>query len=235
MPSYPRRILHSAVSDLPSSALDYAAVVSEYFLGLRGAGLMLSPLDEEIVAGWERRGIPVAVVCRGLRCGLEQLPASAGPRAAAPSLRALPLAVDDEWRAYQSGRVGDAPPPPARPPSPRRGSATRARSSRESGARRRPRCARATAPRGGRSAGRGAPATPLERLEAAVAAADARLLAAWVGTLSAPVPRGARAALPPARRRPAARHDAAGPIGRRSGCTSPTRAGGGGHPLRGSV
>ena len=34
------------------------------FLGLRGAGLMVSPLDQELVAEWERRGLPVAVVCR---------------------------------------------------------------------------------------------------------------------------------------------------------------------------
>jgi hypothetical protein len=97
------------VSD-PSSALDYAAVVTEYFLGLRGAGLMLSPLDEEIVAEWERRGVPVAVVCRGLRRGVEQA-AESSPSRPRRSLRALRLAVEDEWRAYRSGRVGDAPPP----------------------------------------------------------------------------------------------------------------------------
>src|SRR5512146_312969 len=98
------------MSDLPSSALDYRTVVTEYFLGLRGSGLMLSPLDQEAVAEWERRGVPVAVVCRGLRRGLEDL---ADRRAGSPrSVRALRFAVEDEWRAYQHGRVGDAPAPP---------------------------------------------------------------------------------------------------------------------------
>ena len=103
------------MSDLPSSSLDYGAVVAEYFLALRGAGLMLSPLDEEVVADWERRGLPVAVVCRGLRRGLELLAAD-GARRAPRSVRALRFAVEEEWRAYQHGRVGDAPAPPASQP-----------------------------------------------------------------------------------------------------------------------
>ncbi len=102
------------MSHLPSEALRYETVVSEYFLGLRGAGLMLSPLDLEQVRRWERRGIPVAVVCRGLRRGLadalrDRPPGSPPPRA----LRAYRLPVEDEWRSYRSGRVGDSPEPPA--------------------------------------------------------------------------------------------------------------------------
>ena len=87
------------MSELPSSALDYGAVVAEYFLALRGVGLLLSPLDEELVAEWERRGIPVAVVCRGIRAWVASLPPGeraalgrrirllAGPRDARASLR----------------------------------------------------------------------------------------------------------------------------------------------------
>jgi hypothetical protein len=182
------------VSDLPSSALDYAAVVSEYFLGVRGAGLMLSPLDEEIVAGWERRGIPVAVVCRGLRCGLEQL-LERGPARPPRSLRALRLAVEDEWRAYQSGRVGDAPPPAgeAAIASARLGDARALVA--EAG-----RTAPAALREGYRAAWRAlSPAaarsgdSPLAGLDAAVSDADARILAAWVASLGRP----SRAALGP--------------------------------------
>ncbi|HEX9050737.1 MAG TPA: hypothetical protein VF841_09415, partial [Anaeromyxobacter sp.] len=98
------------MSDLPSSALDYRTVVTEYFLGLRGSGLMLSPLDGDVVADWERRGVPIAIVCRGLRRGLEDLAErrASGPR----SIRALRFAVEDEWGAYRAQRVGDAPAPP---------------------------------------------------------------------------------------------------------------------------
>jgi hypothetical protein len=171
------------MSDLPRESLDYQAVVAEYFLGLRGAGLMLSPLDQEVVADWERRGIPVAVVCRGLRRGVEDL---AERRAGTlRSLRALRLTVEDEWRGYQHDRVGDAPAPPGE------ASAAEARLAR----------AREVLSAAGRDAGdwregyRAAwhalsaadayPGSPLERVEAALGAADALVLAAWLGGLPA--------------------------------------------------
>jgi hypothetical protein len=100
------------VSQIPSDALSYRTVVSEYFLDLRGAGLLLSPLDDELVAEWERRGLPVAVVCRGLKRGFEGFaltrPPGAGPQR---SLRALRGFVEEEWRAYRHGRVGEGPAP----------------------------------------------------------------------------------------------------------------------------
>lgn len=183
------------MSDLPQHALDYQTVVTEYFLGLRGAGLLVSPLDVELVGEWERRGVPVAVVCRGLRRGLEDLAAGRGesPRQVR-SIRALRFAVEDEWRAYQSARVGDAPAPP--------GEATAAEA--------RLVAARALVEEAGRAAdgrhrdgyraawralclaaeGEG---SPLERVESAIAAADDRILAAWLSTL----PRPERVALGP--------------------------------------
>jgi hypothetical protein len=100
------------MSDLPSDALSYQAVVAEYFLGQRGSGLLLSPLDQELVAEWERRGLPVAVVCRGLRRGLEQFVEERAPHVPLPrALRAYRYAVEDEWRAYKAGRVGESPAP----------------------------------------------------------------------------------------------------------------------------
>jgi hypothetical protein len=101
------------VSDLPQDALSYQAVIAEYFLGLRGSGLLLSPLDEEVVGEWERRGIPVAVVCRGLKQARQALVAERAPGSPPPrALRAYRFGVEQEWRAYRSGRVGDAPAPP---------------------------------------------------------------------------------------------------------------------------
>jgi hypothetical protein len=182
------------VSLLPSSALGYQEVVAEYFLGLRGAGLMISPLDAELVARWEARGIPVAVVCRGLRRGLEEAARRKAPGGSLPrSIRALRLAVEDEWRAYRSGRVGDSPAPPAE--------AAAAHSRLEAA---RALLARAGAEADGsrregyRDAWRalttpGAGGTPLERVEAALASADDRILAAWRSGL----PRAERAALGP--------------------------------------
>jgi len=104
------------VSQIPSEALTYRAIVSEYFLHLRGAGLLLSPLDDELVAEWERRGLPVAVVCRGLGRGFEEMAreraSGAGPLR---SLRAVRGYVEEEWRAYKHGRVGEGAAPAAEP------------------------------------------------------------------------------------------------------------------------
>ena len=101
------------MSDLPRHALSYETVVAEYFLGLRGSGLMLSPLDLEQVRAWKERGVPVPVVCRGLRFGYERAIARLPPGGAPPrSVRALRLAVEDEWRAYRSGRLAIEAPPP---------------------------------------------------------------------------------------------------------------------------
>jgi len=181
------------MSDLPPDALSYQVVVAEYFLGLRGAGLMISPLDQELVGEWERRGLPVAVICRGLRRGLEELVEQRAPGASLPrSIRALRFAVEDEWNAYQRQRVGDSPAPPT-----------------ESGAAEaRLEAARALLFEAGRAAcgpcrdgyrdawralSADYPGTPLERVEAAVAKADARILAGWLGGLARPE----RAALGP--------------------------------------
>lgn len=173
------------MSDLPAHALDYQAAVTEYFLGLRGSGLMLSPLDQEVVGEWERRGIPVAVVCRGLRAGLEDL---AERRAGSPrSLRALRFAVEDEWRAYQAARVGDAPSPPAEAEAAGARLARArdllaiagedARDEHRDGYRAAWRLLAAAAAR---------PGTPLDRVEAAIAQADSRILSGWLGGLPAP-------------------------------------------------
>jgi hypothetical protein len=173
------------VSDLPREALDYQAVVAEYFLGLRGAGLMLSPLDQDAVAEWERRGVPVAVVCRGLRRGLEDL---AERRAGSPrSIRALRFAVEDEWRAYQHGRVGDAPPPPLEETAAEARLAAARDLLADAG-----RGAEEEHREGYRAAWRvlataaAHPGSPLERVEAALALADARILSAWLHGLPPP-------------------------------------------------
>lgn len=182
------------MSDLAPGDLTYQLVVAEFFLGLRGKGLMLSPLDQELVADWERRGLPVAVVCRGLRLGMEEHLQRRAPGASAPrSLRALRFAVEDEWKAFTARAVGDAPAPPS--------SETAAADARLAAARQRLTEAGATAPAAWRAGylealealSSAAPGSALDRVEAAIAAADARLLSAWLASLDCP----RRAALGP--------------------------------------
>jgi len=185
------------MSDLPAQKLRYQDIVAEYFLGLRGTGLLLSPLDVELIAGWERRGLPVAVVCRGIRCGVEAL-APRAPR----SLRAVRLAVEDEWRAYQSGRVGQSEAPPDEAGEGRlageRLTAALARlaDAEQAAAPLAPvyRAAQAFLRQAQDDRGRGQAQdrrSPLERVDAALAEVDAALLAGWLAAL----PRPERAAL----------------------------------------
>jgi hypothetical protein len=132
----------------------------------------------------------VAIVCRGLRRGAETLRED-GLERLPRSLRALRFAVDDEWRAYRSGRVGDAPPPGRE----------------EDAAAARLRAARALVERAARRAG-GAAAEGYraawllldaasgacgthDEVEGAVSAADTRILSGWLAAL----PRAGRAAL----------------------------------------
>jgi hypothetical protein len=178
------------MSDLPSESLSYQAVVAEYFLALRGSGLMLSPLDQELAAEWERRGIPVAVVCRGLKAARETLIAERAPGSPPPrSLRAYRFGVEQEWNAYRRGRVGDAPPPPPEAEAAlSRLEASRARlleAGRSSdGARREAyRAAWRALAAAERTLG---PRPTLDGVEAAVAAADQALLRAYVEGLSRP-------------------------------------------------
>lgn len=97
------------MSDLPESALGYATVVTEYFLALRGAGLLVSPLDLSLVADWEARGIPAPVVCRGLRRAAEAALERRRNGSPLRSIRACRGAVEAEWQAWLEARVGDAP------------------------------------------------------------------------------------------------------------------------------
>ena len=166
------------MSEIPQESLSYQAAAAEFFLALRGSGLLLSPLDQELVAEWERRGLPLAG-------GLPRAPARAGgpgsrsaPRAPRRprSLRACRFAVEEEWRAYRRRarrRLGGA--------------------AREAGGGRGPARRRERPPRRRRPPPRGRPARGLpERRGRARGPADARR-----STLEAPVAGRRRPPPPP--------------------------------------
>lgn len=179
------------MSLIPAGELSYVALVSEFFLQLRGSGLLLSPLDLELVAEWERRGLPAAVVCRGMRRGWDDLAAARAPGAAPPrSLRALRGSVEEEWRVYRDGRVGDGGAP---------GSEADAARARLGAARRRLGEAAAATPGDRGAAYRDAAAmlpadaSSIAEVERAVARVDDLLLHRWILSL----PRPERASLGP--------------------------------------
>jgi hypothetical protein len=172
------------VSLIPSGELSYTALVAEFFLQLRGTGLLLSPLDLELVAEWERRGVPASVACRGMRRGWDDLAQARSPGAAPPrSLRALRSFVEEEWRAYRDGRVGDGGAP---------GSEADAARSRLAAARATLAGAASATAGKRRDAYREAAdllppdATALDLLERAFEEADDRLLHRWIGAMERP-------------------------------------------------
>lgn len=94
------------MSLLPPQAT-FAEVVQEAFLRLRGKGLMLGALDQELLRAWAETGAPAEVVIRGLELAAERTrwdapPGQPGPR----SLRACRPEVEEEiarWRARVPG------------------------------------------------------------------------------------------------------------------------------------
>lgn len=179
------------MSEIAREELHYPIVVAEFFLALHGRGLLLSPLDEELIAEWEKRGLPVPVVCRGIRRGIEVFREEV-PVRTVRSLRTLRGFVEEEWRAYRSGQVGEAPAPPDEATA----AAERLKRARaqllES--------ARGETPQrelAYRAAGRaletveGFAGSPLERVASALAAADHLLVKTWLSAL----PRAERTAL----------------------------------------
>ncbi len=98
------------VSLLPVSA-SYAELVSECFLAHRGTGLMLSPLDVELIGQWQSRGIPFEIVARGIRRAAESALFHAVPgEAPLRSLRACRKQVEAEYRRYAGRAAGKTEP-----------------------------------------------------------------------------------------------------------------------------
>ena len=86
--------------------LGYSEIVCDFLSEVRGKGLMLSPVELELVASWEAEGIPVEVVCRGLLMG-RQSHERAHPGVRPPHrLSYYAGAVRDAWRAHREQAVG---------------------------------------------------------------------------------------------------------------------------------
>jgi len=65
----------------PMSERDrYFQEISRAFLARRGAPFFLSPKDLELIASWEKAGIPLALVLEGIERAFAPLPAGAAPR-----------------------------------------------------------------------------------------------------------------------------------------------------------
>lgn len=105
------------MSLLPQEA-SFEEMVQDLFLAFRGSGLMLSPLDAELVSKWAQTGVPFEVVAWGIRRAAEKAGWSA--RVGDPAVRSLQRCrrdVDSEVRKYRARSAGASGPAdePTRP------------------------------------------------------------------------------------------------------------------------
>lgn len=95
----------------------YLQEIEEFFVTAIGKGLMLRPQDVDVVREWEERGVPVAVVKRGILNGVKRFVEGSDPTRPLPSAlryyRTFVEAEFDIWcravrlqRTYDRGRGG---------------------------------------------------------------------------------------------------------------------------------
>ncbi|WP_224246233.1 hypothetical protein [Hyalangium gracile] len=99
------------MSLLPEGA-SFEELVQDYFLAVRGAGLMLSALDTELLTSWAREGVPFEVVARGIQRSAEKALWDARPgEPVLRSLRACQRQVASEIKKYRERSAGETESP----------------------------------------------------------------------------------------------------------------------------
>jgi hypothetical protein len=99
------------MSLLPEGA-SFEELVQDYFLAVRGAGLMLSALDSELLTSWAREGVPFEVVARGIARSAEKALWDARPgEPVLRSLRSCQRSVEAEIKKYRQRSAGEGESP----------------------------------------------------------------------------------------------------------------------------
>lgn len=93
----------------------YFQTVARFFLEQRGAPFFLSSQEVEIIAGWQKAGVPVKIVLQGIRDSFESRRRRPGRRSRALSLALCQSFVQKAFEAYKERKVGGK-----RKPSPAR-------------------------------------------------------------------------------------------------------------------
>lgn len=84
----------------------YVEIVTDFFTGIRGRGLVLSPAELDLVRAWEARGIPAEVVCRGIEMGVVAAEAVRPGRPPPQRLAYYSASVEEAFRAAREKAVG---------------------------------------------------------------------------------------------------------------------------------
>jgi hypothetical protein len=96
------------MSLLPEGA-SFEELVQDYFLAVRGGGLMLSALDTELLTSWAREGVPFEVVARGITRSAEKALWDTRPgEPVLRSLRACKRQVESEIKKYRDRNAGES-------------------------------------------------------------------------------------------------------------------------------
>jgi hypothetical protein len=94
------------MSLLPEGA-SFEELVQDYFLAVRGEGLMLSALDAELLTSWAQEGVPFEVVARGIARSAEKALWDTRPgEPVLRSLRACRRQVASEIKKYRDRSAG---------------------------------------------------------------------------------------------------------------------------------
>lgn len=102
------------MSLLPEGA-SFEELVQDYFLAVRGTGLMLSALDTELLTSWAREGVPFEVVARGIKRSAEKALWDTRPgEPVLRSLRACQRQVESEIKKYRQRSAGEGENPKRR-------------------------------------------------------------------------------------------------------------------------
>ncbi len=86
----------------------YFQEISRAFLARRGAPFFLSPKDLELIASWEKAGLPLALVLEGIDRAFAPKPAGAAPRGKVLTLAFCQNQVRKLFELRRDRRVGSA-------------------------------------------------------------------------------------------------------------------------------
>ena len=75
---------------------DYLVTVEQFVLSFKESGLSLSAMDYDLIQQWEKRGIPVHVVCRGIGTGFAKFEHTNPRQRARVSLSYLKVFIEEE-------------------------------------------------------------------------------------------------------------------------------------------
>jgi|GEM_PF-3506188 len=83
----------------------YLGEIEEFFLSLTKKGVSLSPDDIAVVLSWQRFGVPIECVKRGVKKGIEKFLMASDPEARLPTkLRYYRHFVEEEFRVFQRAK-----------------------------------------------------------------------------------------------------------------------------------